>query len=1198
MVQDMNRAMAWNIADAERRTRAAAADSARRAGMRLDDWIDEAIADYAALGQHEPPQQREAEDDRLDAAAGRLEQIARRNSASTRRAPPRRSSDPLSSIIDRIEDRLARAEAQAARAFETVAQILERDDAARDSDRRALIDAVRRLESVRATFTGATQTVETGGDHLPPSKSLGPKPSFDLKAAVSRVAMRRHELEERASHQGTGVPHSDSRATAFADSSSLPDQPAASLDSGPEMGSLLSEGASDSAAALSQSLLDDIRTLALKVDAMRRERADQTSIAVDLSSMRAEIDAMSRSLADLAPRNAVVALEGAIGDLVQRVEMLRKSGYGESMLAPLEAVAAEFRVALKAHDPQAAAAGLAREIRMIGDKIDSLAAAAIKPEAFELIRRQTEEVRNLLASAALRTPPLERLERQIGELADRIERLGASPAPHSESAEMAVALAEACRQIERSIPPAALATLERRLEQIATRLDQEIARPQVAAAINPGAFEDLARQIDGVRQLFEQRPPATIDTGPIERLLREFDDKLAAAGRPDADMQALRSIFVEISHKLDRLADREIPPELDARPVDVASPVDVSLIETLLRSLEAKLEVSGAASVDREVVEQIADEVARRLHDASSRQIDLRVVAQQIDTIYDRIDALATKDPRPDDPQPVMQQLLEKLREADRAEGSSASINAALGAHLAELKAEQTNADQRTQSRLASVQSILETLAARLASIETELAADDLDEELRPPFRPTGPSASVSSTSLSAEAVNDEGALQRPTQPETATNAQDLSLRPESSEDVLIEPGAGAPRRAREARELAQMIGPKTNPAVTAHIAAARRAAQAMAENNAAQSSDDSKILTDFERAPFAARSLQAARALYGNHRRAVLLSVALALVATLAVRMVGVRAPFLQHYGLDGQAVKSADVGAPKGKPADAAGVAKSGGEAIDVAPTASIAPPPTKPDVSPLTPQNSPPVGVLLAAIPPGISPSLRGAVAARVPNAQYELATRLFDGRELPKDQPAAAHWFECAASAGLAPAAYRLGSMYEKGIGVARDAATAKAWYLKAAEAGNARAAHNLAVMNAEPSEGAPNYSEALKWFRKAAELGVRDSQYNLAILYTRGLGVEKNLSQSWLWFALAAQQGDADAGAKRDEVAREMDPVSLAAAIVAFQKFKAAKPDPAANEVSAPPGGWDPKTGSSSLDGSPPPGDPAHPQAPL
>ena len=42
------------------------------------------------------------------------------------------------------------------------------------------------------------------------------------------------------------------------------------------------------------------------------------------------------------------------------------------------------------------------------------------------------------------------------------------------------------------------------------------------------------------------------------------------------------------------------------------------------------------------------------------------------------------------------------------------------------------------------------------------------------------------------------------------------------------------------------------------------------------------------------------------------------------------------------------------------------------------------------------------------------------------------------------------------------------------------------------------------------------------------------------------------------------------------------------------KFKAAKPDPAANEVAAPPGGWDAKTGSSSLGQSPPPADAGSP----
>ncbi len=52
--------MAWNIAGVGRRTRDAATEAARRSGMRLDDWLDEAIADYVGLDQADRPERDEA----------------------------------------------------------------------------------------------------------------------------------------------------------------------------------------------------------------------------------------------------------------------------------------------------------------------------------------------------------------------------------------------------------------------------------------------------------------------------------------------------------------------------------------------------------------------------------------------------------------------------------------------------------------------------------------------------------------------------------------------------------------------------------------------------------------------------------------------------------------------------------------------------------------------------------------------------------------------------------------------------------------------------------------------------------------------------------------------------------------------------------------------------------------------------------
>ena len=1255
MVEDMNKAMAWNIAGVGRRTRDAAEEAARRAGMRLDDWLDAAIAEQAAE-QGAPLEKSEAQDDWLDGVAGRLERISRRNSGAEE---PHRSGVPGSfdAAIERFEKRLSRAEAQAARAFESVAQILERADAARDGDRQALLQAVRGLEAIKGNWSAPAQTGEAPEDGLargpaarpdadrlatervdeitrgaaesdrPPRElahapdAISPKARIDLKAAVSQIAMRRQELNARAGRSAPELIRPDSATVAVEANGGGAAAPAetnqrrgevdavARVDSRPSPeGSDAPLRAPDSrlASPPSELLRDDVRALERKFDDLRRERANERACAVDVSGLRAEIAAMSRSLADLAPRNAVVALEGAIGDLVQRVEMMRQNGHGESLLAPLDAMAAELRAALKAHDPQPVAAGLEREIRAIRGKIDGLAAIAIKPETLERIRRQTEEVRDLLASAALRTAPLERMERQIGELADRVERLGASPAPHFESAQMAALLADARLEIERSTPPAALQSIERRLEQIAARLDQEIARPAAPAASDSRPFDELARRIDGVRQSVEARTPTPIDTSPIEKILRDFDAKLDAARHADADARAPQTMFAEISDKLDRLSDAEAGARwlepllsgLSARLDAVASLVDLRPIETSLHALEAKLEAT-APPMDRQIAEHVADEVARRLGNLHASQVDAETLAEQIANIHDRIEALAAKTVRADESQPVVRELLERLREVDAAVSSGASgTSAVIRTALADLRAEQASAERRTQTCLAGLQDVLGTLVARLASIESEIAGD-IDDELRPPARPANHRTTAASALPGVEALGPEVAPQRSAQSKASTAGDDNSSSlPLSGEDFLLEPGVGAPQRAREARELAQATGPKTNPAISAHIAAARRAAQAaIAENDGAVADGpNAKAPAVPERAPLAARGVENVRAFYASHKRTVLLGVALAIAATLAVRLVGVRAPLLQRSDLDGQAVKAAKVDAPLGRALDLAGAIKSIGRAIDAAPTASIAPAPAKPDAPDVPPAIAPLPNDVLTAIPPEISQPLRDALAAGAPGAEYELALRLFEGRGAPKDQQAAAVWFQRAASHGLAQAQYRLGALYEKGIGVAGDPAAAKRWYLKAAEAGNARAAHNLAVMNAEPPVGEkPDYVEAAKWFRKAGDLGVRDSQFNLAILYARGLGVEQDLRQSWLWFSLAAQQGDADAGKKRDEVAAKMDPASLAAAADALAKFKPVKPDPAANEVAAPPGGWDAKPGSSPLSQSPPaPGGVAHP----
>ena len=211
----------------------------------------------------------------------------------------------------------------------------------------------------------------------------------------------------------------------------------------------------------------------------------------------------------------------------------------------------------------------------------------------------------------------------------------------------------------------------------------------------------------------------------------------------------------------------------------------------------------------------------------------------------------------------------------------------------------------------------------------------------------------------------------------------------------------------------------------------------------------------------------------------------------------------------------------------------------------------------------------------LPDGIAgPSLRTAAMKGDATAAYEIGVRFAEGKGVAANYDEAAKWYDRAAQAGVVPATFRLGTLYEKGLGVKKDADIARRYYTQAAERGNAKAMHNLAVLDADGGGRGANYKSAAQWFRKAADRGVADSQFNLGILYARGIGVEQNLAESYKWFTPRGRAGRRGRGDKRDDVAKRLDPQSLAAAKLAIQTFSAEpQPDDAVN-VQAPAGGWD------------------------
>jgi localization factor PodJL len=205
------------------------------------------------------------------------------------------------------------------------------------------------------------------------------------------------------------------------------------------------------------------------------------------------------------------------------------------------------------------------------------------------------------------------------------------------------------------------------------------------------------------------------------------------------------------------------------------------------------------------------------------------------------------------------------------------------------------------------------------------------------------------------------------------------------------------------------------------------------------------------------------------------------------------------------------------------------------------------------------------------PGLPPatvgpfSLRLAAAKGEPSAQFEVASRLAEGKGSEQDLQAATQWYVRSATSGFAMAQFRLGTLYERGVSVKTDLARAKVWYARAAEQGNVKAMHNLAVLIAGRGGVEPDYTAAAKWFAEAADRGLADSQYNLAILYENGLGVTKDDKEAYKWLLLAAKSGDNEAQTRRDALKKRLSEGVRAAAEAMARSWLAKPVDRMAND---------------------------------
>ncbi len=892
-------------------------------------------------------------------------------------------------------------------------------------------------------------------------------------------------------------------------------------------------------------LQGDINRMSERIEKMREEFASRGARGADetIDQLRREVAAVSRGLGELAPRASVSSLETAVRDIADRLHVARIEGVRDAVATPIEQLARELRAGLRDMDSREAIGGLEQDMRAIAAKIENLETrGGADPQTIRAIFDQTREVRDLLARAAVASHGGERAQQELGELAARLERTGGAGVA---AADVARIVSDIRAVVADGMGVEGIRALESRVERLSERIDAALAAgpAQEQMAVFGDRLDKLHRAV--AQSLAAPRQAPAVETQNLEKLVRELADKVDRAASPGAGREDLAALQAQIE-----LLSRKIERSGGGRDESVAS------LERMISDLFAQLNETRSAAF--EAAEDAARTAAR-----------------------------------------------ESVREALAGMGGAGSGE--IGRELADLRAIQDASDQRTHATLKAVHATLERVVDRLATLEGDVG------ETRAAPRP----AAQSPQAAAARTPTPEPAQESPAQGSTISAAAALArlkgekveprveARPQRAappsldHDILIEPGAG-----RAGRSAAPGADVDDRSPQAGFIAAARRAA--LAAQAASVAAEEAEAVDNAEKAQGEGR-LSQVRAVYERRRKPILLSLA-ALIGLLgALQIARVYTGRSSGLAEPPPIVRPADP-APAGKapvrdetaPAaqekgaavqkdDAAAVPgpKAEAQPADAAPAAASAPTPAPRRVD--APSNLPtlarqpradagavdaaPVGSIQSPANVAIPTAALEKIAVQGDAAaQFELAARYADGNQTPRDLKAAARWFEKSAAKGLAPAQYRLGVLFERGLGVDRDIAIARTWYERAAETGNVRAMHNLAVLLADGG-GKPDYAAAARWFRKAAEYGVRDSQYNLAILYARGMGGPQDLVQSYAWFAAAADQGDADAAKKRDDVASRFDAKTMERAKALAGAYQPKSPEPAANDVTPPAGGW-------------------------
>lgn len=879
------------------------------------------------------------------------------------------------------------------------------------------------------------------------------------------------------------------------------------------------------------------------------QRPDNTEQAI--SAFRGELAEIRQAITEAMPRRAIESIENEIRSLHRRIDETRSNGTDGQVLSGIERALSDIKQVLRTLTPAEQLTGYDEAIRNLGAKLDLILRANDDPSTVRQLEDAISALRAIVSNVAS-NEALARLSEDVQLLSSKVDQITRSSG-HSDSftvlEQRIAALTAALETRERPQPSESTEHLEAAIRALSDRFDRmqvgndsastfahleqrvSYLLERIEAASDP-RNGNLSRVEDGLHDILRhlERQQATysalaesrnsappVDSGVVNLVKRELSDiRFSQAETNRSTQDSLEAVHSALGHVVDRLS----MIEGDLRAVRTAPPAPAPQPTAMPMPMAAPMEPAPMAREPRPQAPQ-----------------------------------QPKYDPKPELPNPAAAQQAPHATFAAAPREFHAAAPPAPPSQVAPQAAPHATPPLPPRA----ISEILEphTVPARTA-IAPELPPD---HPLEPGTRPGGRVATPSERIAASESAISE----IPAAPK----------EPVSSSSFIA-----AARRAAQAAA----AQPPEKPARGVKAAIAARA------KDKGQSQEAGSTITSKIRSLLVGASVVVI--VLGTFKMAMnLLDGGSPPPAPQAMENSSPtpppQAPPVETRPATPEQVTPSmtsptPIGRQSQNTAAPAPIPNSGSSAsveIPPSPAAATAPPASSDVTGALSGTSRVRLGTIQVPpserLPDGIGgPALRSAAMKGDATAAYEIGVRFAEGKGVPTNYDEAAKWYDRAAQAGVVPAIFRLGTLYEKGLGVKKDADIARRYYTQAAERGNAKAMHNLAVLDADGGGRGANYKSAAQWFRKAADRGVADSQFNLGILYARGIGVEQNLAESYKWFSLAAGQGDADAATKRDDVAKRLDPQSLAAAKLAIQTFSAEpQPDDAVN-VPAPNGGWD------------------------